>query len=124
MAPEISQVSAAQAVAVMRAVKHMADPSNMDTLESIAGNGECFRFAVGESEGVFVVKKKGCHLWVSAAAALASAGLAKIGMQAMDAIAVQAQCRTVGFQTARAGLVRLAKKQGYRVTGFIMEKRI
>lgn len=102
----------------------LVDPARMATPDDIANGGECFRLQCGADSGVFVVKKKGSQLWVSGAAALASHGLAKVGMQAMDVIAAQSNCQTIGFQTSRRGLVRLAKKQGYKIAGFILEKRI
>ena len=120
---EIEKVSRAQASALMKRAQ-LVDPARMSTPDEIANNGECFSLTCGQDSGVFVVKKKGAQLWISGAAALATRGLAKVGMQAMDAIAEQSNCQTIGFQTSRAGLVRLAKKQGYKIAGFILEKRI
>lgn len=120
---EIAQVSRAQASAMLAAAQ-VVDPARMSSHDDIASAGECFSLSHAGSSCVFVVRKKDRHLWVSGAAAIASKGLAKVGMQALDALAAQAQCQTIGFQTARAGLVKLAKKNGYRITGFILEKRI
>lgn len=102
----------------------LQDPARLSTPDSIAENGDCFSLEVGGHSGVFVVRKKGGQLWVSGAAALASKGLAAAGLDVMQAIAAQTDCDTVGFQTARPGLVRIAKKQGFAVVGFILEKRI
>lgn len=35
-----------------------------------------------------------------------------------------AGCKAVGFQTARRGLVKKARQQGYTVTGWILKKKL
>lgn len=102
----------------------VADPAGHSTPESIAANGDCYRLRDGESEGVFVLEKHGEQLWVSGAGAVGSKGLAANGMKLVQAMAQQSGLSTVAFQTGRPGLVKLAKKQGFRVVGFIMEKSV
>lgn len=120
---KVAQVSKAAAAQLMTAAR-LDDPARLSTPQSIADNGECFSLQTGGHCGVFVVRKKDRQLWVSGAAAIASKGLAAAGLDVMQAIAQQSECDTVGFQTGRKGLVRIAKKKGFEVVGFILEKRI
>jgi len=120
---QVQQISKSQAAARMNAAG-LASPDGLATPESIAKNGECFELTHGAQSGVFVVEKNGARLWVSGAAAVASAGLVGVGLPVIEEIGRQSRCECVGFQTGRRGLARLARKQGYRVVGFIMEKSI
>lgn len=108
----------------MLAAAGLADPAKRATPESIAAAGEAFSLEVGAEKGVFVLEKKGVRMWVSGAGAVQTSGLTAPGLQAIEALARQAGCEAVGFQTGRPGLVAKAKKQGYRVVGFIMEKGV
>lgn len=110
--------------AALLAASGMADPAGMTTPETLAAGGECFSLSDGVSDGVFVIKRRGEKMWISGAGAVQSRGLTAPGLGVIEAIAKQSGCARVGFQTGRPGLVRLAKKQGYRVAGFILEKGI
>lgn len=120
---EVQQISRAAAAQALRAAG-LADPAKRATAESIAAAGECFELKDGVSTGVFVLEKQGAVMWISGAGAVASAGLTAPGLAIIKAMAAQAGCGSVGFQTGRPGLVKLAKKQGYKVVGFIMEKTV
>lgn len=100
------------------------DPAGMATPASIANSGECFRLTVDDEVGVFVLQRKADRLWVAGAGAVGTAGMTAPGLSVIEAIAAQSGCKVVAFQTGRAGLAKLAKKQGYRLTGFIMEKSV
>lgn len=102
----------------------MPDPAKRSTPASIAGSGECFQLTADGSEGVFVLQRQGDRLRITGAGAVKSQGLTGIGLQVIEQIAKRSDCRAVDFQTARLGLVKLARKQGYRVVGFIMEKSV
>lgn len=119
----VERIEQGRAAAVLEAAA-MPDPARQSTPASIAGSGECFRLTADGSEGVFVLQRKGAGLWVSGAGAVQSKGLTGTGLQVVEQIAKQSDCQTVGFQTGRPGLVKLARKQGYRVVGFIMEKSV
>lgn len=119
----LEKISAADAAPVLEAVG-VANPARRGEPQSIAESGDCFRLTVGDAGGVFVVKKRGAELWVSGAAAVKTAGLAVPGLCVLEQLAKKENCRTVGFQTRRPGLVRVAKKQGFKVVGFIMEKGV
>lgn len=108
----------------MLAAAGLADPAGWTTPEGIAAAGEAFSLTVGDQSGVFVLEKRGARMWVSGAGAVKTVNLAEPGLQVIAAAAGRAGCSSVGFQTGRAGLVRRAKKQGFRVVGFIMEKNI
>lgn len=98
------------------------DPAGMSTPASIAKSGECFRLTVDDEMGVFVLQRRADRLWVSGAGSVGTSGMTAPGLDVIEAIAAQSACSKVAFQTGRPGLARLAKKQGYRLTGFIMEK--
>lgn len=98
------------------------DPARGITPETIAASGRGFRLTTAGGEGVFVAEKRGPEMWVHGAASISSKGLTADGLGVIEAMAKQADCTHVAFQTARPGLVRLARKNGYKVTGFIMEK--
>lgn len=100
------------------------DPAHGITPETIAASGQGFRLTTAGGEGVFVAEKRGPEMWVHGAASISSKGLTADGLGVIEAMAKTADCNHVAFQTARPGLVRLARKSGYRVTGFIMEKSI
>lgn len=119
----VQKIEPGRAAAVLEAAA-MSDPAKRSTPASIAESGECFQLTADGSEGVFVLQRKGAGLWISGAGAVQSKGLTGTGLQVIEQIAKQSDCQTVGFQTARPGLVRLAKKQGFKVVGVIMEKSI
>jgi hypothetical protein len=119
----LQKIDAAQAALVMRAAG-LVDPARVHTPESISKCGEAFRLTTAGGSGVFVVEKRGTQLWIHGAGAVASRELTAIGFEVVAAMARHMACDSVAFQTARPGLVRLAKNSGYRVTGFIMEKSI
>lgn len=102
----------------------MPDPAKRSTPASIAKSGECFRLTADGSEGVFVLQRQGDRLRITGAGAVKSKGLTGTGLQVIEQIAKRSGCQAVDFQTARPGLVRLAKKQGFKVVGFIMEKSV
>lgn len=119
----LTKITPSEAAAVL-ASAGLVDPAKRATPDSIAAAGEAFSLEVGADKGVFVLEKKDARMWVSGAGAVKSKGLTEPGLQAIEALARRAGCTAVGFQTGRAGLVEKAKKQGYRVVGFIMEKSI
>jgi len=120
---QVSKVSQVEAAGLMAAAG-LNSADGIATPATIAAAGECFKLSDGTSEGVFVLERHGARMWISGAGAVASAGLANIGLPVIEAIARQSRCERVGFQTLRPGLVKLAKKQGYRIKGFILEKEL
>lgn len=104
----------------------IADPTGRATADDIAANGDAFRLTVGGESGIFVVKPYASVrlLWVNGAGAIATTGLVAPGLAVIEDIAKKNEYTRVGFQTGRPGLVRLAKKQGYKIVGFIMEKSV
>ena len=101
----------------------LADPAGWHTPESIAACGQCFSLDTGRGQGVLVAEKRGGQLWIHGAGASGGYGLAVDGLAIVEALADKAGCNSVAFQTGRPGLARIAKKQGYRITGFILEKQ-
>lgn len=117
---EVTQVPPAAAVAAMHAAGLRA-PLECDTAEGIAAHGECFHLDADTGAGVFVLRRKGDVLWVDGAAQTRPGAVTLTGLALFREIARQTGCKKVAFETARPGLVRVSKKAGYRVAGFIME---
>lgn len=120
---QVTKISSAAALDMLRAVPGR-DPSGMSTPEGIVAGGDCYRLQDGASDCVFVLKKNRDRMWVETARAVKSAGLTRYGFNLAEAMSRESGCQRVGFQTARPGLVKIAKKNGYRVVGVIMEKAL
>ena len=109
-----------EAAHVLRAAGGI-DPARLHTPESIAASGVCFALNTQAGRGVFVAEKRGSQLWIHGAGSTGSTGMIHDGMAVAEAMALQAGCDRVAFQTARPGLARIAKKRGYKIKGFILE---
>lgn len=94
------------------------------SLEFMNTNCNCFELDNGRGAGAAILEKKENTLWVHGLAAGQSVGLASVGLSVAEGLALNAGCNRVAFKTARPGLVRIAKKQGYRIAAFIIEKTI
>ena len=120
---KIRKISAALASAVM-ASAGLTDPDKGIDSQRIAETGENFELTTPEGVGVFTVRRLSNTLWVAGAGSEKSEGLLKHGLPIVEAMAKLEGLERVGFQTARPGLVRIAKRHGYRIAGIILEKRI
>lgn len=101
------------------------DPTGLATHESLAASGQAFELEAGGGGGLFVVSRRGSMLWVHAAHGGDSADdLTELGLELIEEMARRAGCDTVGFQTARRGLVRKTERLGYEPAGWIMKKRV
>lgn len=104
------------------------DPERTATPESAAASGECFRLDTETGQLFFALEFGGGVGWIHAAAGT-GCGMTAAGLAAIERKAAAEGCRVVGFQTVRRGLVRRAKKHGYRITrqvgaGFVLEKAL
>lgn len=102
------------------------DPSGMSTQQSLASTareGLCFAATSDTgAQAVYVVRIENGVAWVDACQ---GSGATDWVSKLLPIIETQAHgMRAVGFQTARTGLVRKAKKQGYSVAGWIMKKEL
>lgn len=91
-------------------------------IERMAARGQCFAATAPHAKAVYVVTVENGIAWISACK-----GAGPVDWSALLLPVIEAQakgCAAVGFQTARAGLVRKAKKQGYAVTGWILKKEL
>ena len=123
-AVEVKEVTAADAAQTMRAAGLRA-PLACDTPEDIAAYGKCFQLRTGTGVGVFVLRKQGGVMWVDGAGArVRGTGLTEDGLALFDAIARQAGCTEIAFETTRRGLVKKSEKAGYTVAGYIMKKAV
>ncbi len=104
------------------------DPERIATPESAAASGECFKLDT-DTGGLFVALSFADRIgWIHAAAGT-GCGMTAAGLAAIERKALAEGCQVVGFQTVRRGLVRRAKKHGYRITrqvgaGFVLEKAL
>jgi hypothetical protein len=104
------------------------DPEGIATPESAAASGECFRLDTDTGSLMFALSFEDRVGWIHAAAGT-GCGMTAAGLEAIERKARAEGCRLVGFQTLRRGLVRRARKHGYRITrqvgaGFILEKAL
>lgn len=123
---QIQQITAGHAAAALRAAG-VSDPEGVATPESMAGRGVAFRLATPDGEGVGVLEKLGEVLWVRAFGSVCSRGLTAVAISVTEAMAREAGCLKVAFQTGRPGLVLIGRKHGYRIAqrigrGYVMEK--
>jgi hypothetical protein len=97
------------------------DPRGMVTeadIPAMCEHGTCLRVTEGSSSAVVVVCERNGVSWIEAAAGDGPDDLTR----AIDDALIAAGARALAFQTARPGLVRRAKRLGYRVTGYIMRR--
>lgn len=119
----LKEISQADAVAHLRAAG-LADPLGQFTPESLAASGQAFRLTTAAGEGIFIVEKRGDHLWIHGAGAVGSEGLTGVGLALIEAMAIANGCAFVAYETNRPGLQRLAMKKGYRTTAVIQKKKV
>lgn len=118
-AQAISQATAAHHLALFRLV----DPEGIDTVKSVCARGQAWALSIDGRTMVYVLERIGPALWITAAAGRTKAAtLATLAHIEQQARAMGA--RLVQFQTARPGLVRLARRAGYEQNGFVLAKVI
>ena len=107
------------------------DPTGIMRERGIAdmvARGACFVAASADHEGeaVIVVRIVNDVAWIDACKGVGPAPWVGLLLPAIEAQArgQRPACGAVAFQTARPGLVRQAKRQGYRVTGWILRKEL
>lgn len=92
------------------------DPEGLDTPESAARAGHCFRLRTKHGIAVLSVGQKDGALWCYAAAGEGQ-GLTPDCARALESIARAAGLRRVAFQTMRQGLVKKTLDLGYHIAG-------
>lgn len=102
----------------------LMDPHGQHTPRSLANSGQAFRLTTAGGSGVFIVEKRGNHLWIHGAGAVKTTGLTADGLALIESMGVQSGCEYVAFETARPGLTSIAKKKGYRVSAVVMKKKV
>lgn len=120
----VSQEQAAHAFAVCASL----DPMGIETPDSIASAGRCFKLAGDTGSGVFSVGIQESALWCYGAAGQGQ-GMTAAGLRTLEHMAKTAGCKSVKFQTMRRGLMRQAIAHGYRQIcpagrGYVFEKVI
>ena len=100
-------------------------PMNCDTADAIAAGGQCFTLETDRGACVFVLRVKGSVLWIDGAGATRpGSGITQAGLALAEQIAKRAGCDQIAFETARPGLVRASKKQGFAIAGHIMRREL
>lgn len=119
----LSRLEPEFAAALLAGCEHL-DPTGRTSADSLdrLTQGQCFA-ATGElSQAVYVLQVDNGIAWVNACKGY---GPTDWTDTLLPVIELQAKgCAAVAFQTARPGLVRKAKQQGYTVTGWILKKAI
>lgn len=91
--------------------------------QDLAKSGTAFALSFPSGKLVYVLRWLGRKLWICAAAGKTNQATAQ-ALQAIEQQARDNEATAVMFQTARPGLVKLAQRSGYRVTGWILEKAV
>lgn len=120
---QLQKITAEEAVPVLQAAG-VGRVDGFHTPAGVAGEGVPFKLSTSDGVAVGVLEKRGSELWVRGFGGVGCKGVTPVAMEIAEGMARHADCQTVGFQTFRPGLVKLAKKNGYRVTGYIMEKSV
>lgn len=114
-----------QLAAALLAGLHRADPAGTSTpadVERIAREGMSFAATADNAQAVYTIHVKNGVAWIDACK-----GNGPVPWSDVLFAVIEAQskgCAAVGFQTARPGLVRQAKRHGYEVTGWILKKAL
>lgn len=100
------------------------DPHGRHCVDALMALGQCWKFVEhGAITGAMVTTDDDGELWV-----LAAAGRSPVDLVAVMADHLIAQAdgkyRSIGFQTARRGLVKKAEHHGYEVSAYIMRKTL
>lgn len=100
------------------------DPERRHDVDAMIAGGQCWKLVEqGAIVGALVTTEAGADLWVSMAAGRAQCDLVAVLADHLRRHAA-GRYRSIGFQTARRGLVEKAKGHGYTVEAFIMRKSL
>lgn len=100
------------------------DPERRYSVDAMIGAGQCWKVEEGgQITAAFVTTEDNGELWVSVAVGRSACDLVEILVQHLDATAA-GRYRSIGFQTARRGLVKKTQHHGYAVAGYIMRKTL
>lgn len=95
-----------------------------DDFEAAMRSGQCYKVidGAGQAVGAYVLRTCGAEVWIAAAA-----GRAAFDLTAVLSALVDLQARafdSIAFQTRRPGLIRKARRYGYREAGRVGEQGI
>lgn len=100
------------------------DPARGMTPASIASSGHAFELKENGQTGTFVAEKRGPELWIHGAAGDKNMSTTGNIWNVLDKLAGALDCQHVAFQTSRPGLVKIARKHGYKIAAVILEKSV
>lgn len=84
-------------------------------LSELTEAGQAYRLTGPNGSGVFVLQRVGALLWVAAAQSAPASSMLGPGLAVVEQIARATGCKSVGFRTRRAGLIRQAIRAGFSI---------
>lgn len=100
------------------------DPDGRHDVDALMARGQCWKFTErGAITGAMVTEEDDGELWVLVAVGRAAADLVDVMAAHLQEHAA-GRFRSIGFQTARRGLVKKAERHGYAVSAYIMRKTL
>ncbi|MBN9407627.1 MAG: hypothetical protein J0H69_00630 [Burkholderiales bacterium] len=101
----------------------------MASLDACLLSAKCFRLESAAGDIVFALEFSQGEAWVTVAAGPTACPMSPALDAALVALARMHSCTSLGFQTARRGLVRVAGRLGWRITcplpnGWQMERAV
>ena len=120
---EISEIQACEFLSKF----DLIDPDGTATIASAVAGAHCRMLTLPAGRVVYCLTFAGPCAWIAAAAGFTSASVTAQGLQMIEAQARKMHATSIGFQTARLGLVRRAVSSGYlrhsKPGGFTLSKR-
>lgn len=100
------------------------DPSGRFSVDSMIAGGTCWKIVEsGAITAALLTSEEGGALWVLIASGRSCTDLVDIMAAHLQQHAA-GRFSSIGFRTARKGLVRKAERHGYEVEAFIMRKKL
>lgn len=106
----------------------LIDPDGLATIASVVTGAHCRLMTLPAGRVVYCLTFAGPCAWIAAAAGVSDASVTAQGLQVIETSARTMGATSIGFQTARRGLVRRATACGYssqcKPGGWVLSKRI
>lgn len=100
------------------------DPAGRFSVDSMIAAGTCWKIVEGGViTAALLTSEEGGALWVLIAAGRSCTDLVDVMAAHLQQHAA-GRYNSIGFRTARKGLVRKAERHGYEVEAFIMRKKL
>lgn len=100
-----------------------ADDVQRIGLKQLIAGCDCALVDVEGGRFALALMRMGVELWIQAAGGKGQ-GMTLEGLPVVEQIARQNGLESVGFQTRRPGLVKLARRAGYEIDAFVLRKKL